>query len=80
MLNLIILSSFFITKKIFNPVFNTIALILIIDIAFIGFYFGGSQLIDRYSIVDDFTTSLDGASSYTRLTMLIFAFENTAKP
>ena len=75
MLNLITLSSFFITKKIFNSVFNTIALILIIDIAFIGFYFGGSQLIDRYSIVNDFTTSLDGTSSYTRLTMFYFGLE-----
>ena len=75
MLNLIILSSFLITKKIFNSVFNTIVLILVIDIAFIGFYFGGSQLIDRYSIVADFTTSLDSTSSYTRLTMIIFAIE-----
>ena len=75
MLNLIILSSFFITKKIFNSVFNTIVLILVIDIAFIGFYFGGSQLIGRYSIVTDFTTSLDSTTSYTRLTMIIFAIE-----
>jgi len=75
MLSLIILSSFLITKKIFNSVFNTIVLILVIDIAFIGFYFGGSQLIDRYSIVNDFTTSLDSTSSYTRLTMIIFAIE-----
>ena len=75
MLNLIILSSFFITKKIFNSVFNTIVLILVIDIAFIGFYFGGSQLIDRYSIVTDFTTSLDSTTTYTRLTMIIFAIE-----
>ena len=75
MLNLIVLSSFFITKKIFNSVFNTIVLILVIDVAFIGFYFGGSQLIGRYSIVTDFTTSLDSTTSYTRLTMIIFAIE-----
>ena len=75
LLSLIILSSFLITKKIFNSVFNTIVLILVIDIAFIGFYFGGSQLIGRYSIVTDFTTSLDSTTSYTRLTMIIFAIE-----
>ena len=75
MLSLISLSSVFIAKKIFNSVFNTIVLILVIDIAFIGFYFGGSQLIGRYSIVTDFTTSLDSTSSYTRLTMIIFAIE-----
>ena len=75
MLSLIILSSVLIAKKIFNSVFNTIVLILVIDIAFIGFYFGGSQLIGRYSIVADFTTSLDGTTSYTRLTMIIFAIE-----
>ena len=75
LLSLIILSSFLITKKIFNSVFNTIVLILVIDIAFIGFYFGGSQLIGRYSIVADFTTSLDSTTSYTRLTMIIFAIE-----
>ena len=75
MLSLIILSSFLITKKIFNSVFNTIVLILVIDIAFIGFYFGGSQLIGRYSIVSDFTTSLDSTTTYTRLTMIIFAIE-----
>ena len=75
MLSLIILSSVFITKKIFNSVFNTIVLILVIDVAFIGFYFGGSQLIGRYSIVSDFTTSLDSTTSYTRLTMIIFAIE-----
>ena len=75
MLSLIILSSFLITKKIFNSVFNTIVLILVIDIAFIGFYFGGSQLIGRYSIVTDFTTSLDSTTTYTRLTMIIFAIE-----
>ena len=75
MLSLIILSSFLITKKIFNSVFNTIVLILVIDVAFIGFYFGGSQLIGRYSIVTDFTTSLDSTTSYTRLTMIIFAIE-----
>ena len=75
MLSLIILSSVLIAKKIFNSVFNTIVLILVIDVAFIGFYFGGSQLIDRYSIVTDFTTSLDSTSSYTRLTMIIFSIE-----
>ena len=75
MLNLIILSSFLITKKIFNSVFNTIVLILVIDVAFIGFYFGGSQLIGRYSIVTDFTASLDSTTNYTRLTMIIFAIE-----
>ena len=75
MLSLIILSSVFITKKIFNSVFNTIVLILVIDVAFIGFYFGGSQLIGRYSIVSDFTTSLDSTTTYTRLTMIIFAIE-----
>tara|TARA_B100000446_G_scaffold36644_1_gene32241 strand:- start:9 stop:944 length:936 start_codon:yes stop_codon:yes gene_type:complete len=75
LLSLIILSSFLITKKIFNSVFNTIVLILVIDVAFIGFYFGGSQLIGRYSIVSDFTTSLDSTTTYTRLTMIIFAIE-----
>ena len=75
MLSLIILSSVLIAKKIFNSVFNTIVLILVIDVAFIGFYFGGSQLIGRYSIVTDFTTSLDSTTSYTRLTMIIFAIE-----
>ena len=75
MLSLIILSSVFITKKIFNSVFNTIVLILVIDVAFIGFYFGGSQLISRYSIVTDFTASLDSTTSYTRLTMIVFAIE-----
>ena len=75
MLSLIMLSSVFITKKIFNSVFNTIVLILVIDVAFIGFYFGGSQLIARYSIVTDFTTSLDSTTTYTRLTMIIFAIE-----
>ena len=75
LLSLIILSSFLITKKIFNSVFNTIVLILVIDVAFIGFYFGGSQLIGRYSIVTDFTTSLDSTTSYTRLTMIIFGIE-----
>ena len=75
LLSLIILSSFLITKKIFNSVFNTIVLILVIDIAFIGFYFGGSQLIDRYSILNDFKEQLDNTAHYTRLTMIIFGFE-----
>ena len=75
MLSLIILSSVLITKKIFNSVFNTIVLILVIDVAFIGFYFGGSQLIARYSIFTDFTASLDSTTSYTRLTMIVFAIE-----
>ena len=75
MLNLIVLSSFFITKKIFNSIFTTIVLILVIDIAFIGFYFGGSQLIDRYSLISDFTASLDETTSYNRLAMITFGFE-----
>ena len=75
MLSLIILSSVLLAKKIFNSVFNTIVLILVIDVAFIGFYFGGSQLIGRYSIVTDFTTSLDNTTRYTRLTMIYFALE-----
>jgi O-antigen ligase len=75
MLNIIILSSFFTTKKFLNPVFNTVILILIIDIMFIGFYFGGSQLIDRYLILEDFKTSLDSTTNYTRMTMIIFGFE-----
>ena len=75
MLLLVTLSSYFITKKIFNPISNTIFLILVIDIMFIGFYFGGSHLIDRYSIVDDLSTSLDSTTNYTRLTMIIFGFE-----
>ena len=75
MLNLMILSSFFITKKIFNPIFNTIVLILVIDIAFIGFYFGGSQLADRYSIINDFKEQLDNTQHYTRLIMIKFGIE-----
>ena len=74
MLNLIILSSFFITKKFFNPIFNTISLIIIIDIVFIGFYFGGNQLIDRYSIVTDFNELPNNTVDYTRLKMITFAF------
>ena len=70
-----ILSSFFITKKIFNPIFNTIVLILVIDIIFIGFYFGGSQLVDRYSIITDFKEQLDNTHHYTRLTMAKFGIE-----
>ena len=75
MLCLIIISSVIISKKIFNSVFNTIILILVVDVAFIGFYFGGSQLIGRYAIITDFTTSLDNTTGYTRLTMIIFAIE-----
>ena len=74
MLSLIILSSFFITKKFFNPIFNTISLIIIIDIVFIGFYFGGSQLIDRYSIITDFNELPNNTVDYTRLKMITFAF------
>ena len=75
MLTLIILSSFFITKKIFNPIFNTIILIIIIDIAFIGFYFGGSQLIDRYSIITDFIALPNNTVNYTRLAIISFGLE-----
>ena len=53
--------------------FNTLILIIMIDVAVVGFYFGGSALIERYSIVSDFTEGHMLGLGYSRLEMIKFA-------
>ena len=57
-----------------NLKFNNFYLFILFYLSLvIGFYFGGSQLIDRYSIIADFKELPNDAVDYTRLKMLIFA-------
>ena len=75
MLLLFAIYSFFIFRKLFNPLSNIIFLIFLIDVSIVGFIFGGAQLIERYSIISDFTEAPSGSNTYSRIAIIKFGFE-----
>jgi len=75
MLLLLYIYSFFIFRKFFNSLSNIIFLILIIDVSIVGFMFGGAQLIERYSIFNDFTESPTEIILYRRIEFIKFGIE-----
>ena len=75
MLLLFAIYSFFIFRKFFNSLSNIIFLILIIDVSIVGFMFGGAQLIERYSIMRDFTEVPSGNITYQRIAFMKFGLE-----
>ena len=75
MLLLFAIYSFFIFRKLFNSLSNIIFLILIIDVSIVGFMFGGAQLIERYSILNDFKEAPSGSAAYQRIAFVKFGFE-----
>ena len=75
MLLLFAIYSFFIFRKFFNSLSNIIFLILIIDVSIVGFMFGGAQLIERYSIMRDFTEAQPGNITYQRIAFMKFGLE-----
>ena len=75
MLLLFSIYSFFIFRKLFNPLSNIIFLILLIDVSIVGFIFGGAQLVERYSIIKDFTEVSLGGDAYQRIAFMKFGLE-----